>query len=433
MDYYLVKSLKISILSKYSTRYLNMISKANQKVKYFIMSVLQSSLFVGLNHPRKTFIADVLCQILSIKGKLNFLQLERYGTYCEQAYRNQYEQKFDFLAFNSLLADGLIATERAIAFDPSYIPKAGKHTYGKGKYWSGVAGASKWGLEIGGFAAVDVENSSAFHLQAYQTPSATGLKKSGLTLLGHYGDLVTKNAMGFKKISQYLLADAYFSKAPFLAAVLASEMHLISRLRDDSVLYYKYRGGLTGKKGCPKKYDGRVVATELDLNYFSVEQSDPGLQIYSATVYCKAFKRDINLAVAVFLKDGAETKRKLYFSTDLAQTATDIVHYYRSRFQIEFLYRDAKQHAGLNNCQARSKNKLDFHFNASLTAVNLAKKDWMESNANKQKSFSMADYKTLYNNTLMIELFIRKFAINPNTAKNQKIVQELLEYGKIAA
>ena len=45
----------------------------------------------------------------------------------------------------------------------------------------------------------------------------------------------------------------------------------------------------------------------------------------------------------------------------------------------------------------------------------------------------MADYKTIYNNTLMLERFMYMFAINPNTAKNQKIVKELLDYGKIAA
>ena len=71
--------------------------------------------------------------------------------------------------------------------------------------------------------------------------------------------------------------------------------------------------------------------------------------------------------------------------------------------------------------------------NAFKRDINLAKKDWMEGKSNQHKPFSMANYKTLYNNTLILELFIRKFAINPNTAKNQKIVQELLEYGKIAA
>jgi hypothetical protein len=110
-----------------------------------------------------------------------------------------------------------------------------------------------------------------------------------------------------------------------------------------------------------------------------------------------------------------------------------IVRYYRSRFQFEFLYRDAKQFTGLTTCQARSENKLDFHFNAALTAVNLAKHDWINGKYGTAKPFSMADYKTLYNNTLMLERFMCRFAINPNTAKNRKIVKELLDYGKIAA
>jgi hypothetical protein len=150
-------------------------------------------------------------------------------------------------------------------------------------------------------------------------------------------------------------------------------------------------------------------------------------------VYSKAFKRDIKLAVAVFYKDGKEIARKLYFSTDLEQQGEKIVQYYRSRFQIEFLYRDAKQFTGLTTCQARSENKLDFHFNAALTAINLAKYDWLNNKYGTQMPFSMTNYKTLYNNTLMLERFMYRFAINPNTAKNQKIVKELLIYGKIAA
>ena len=109
-----------------------------------------------------------------------------------------------------------------------------------------------------------------------------------------------------------------------------------------------------------------------------------------------------------------------------------IVRYYQSRFQIEFLYRDAKQFTGLTNCQGRSKNKLDFHFSASLSTINLAKQDWL-STKGKGQPFSMSDYKTLYNNTLMFERFMCMFAINPNTPKNQNIFKELLNYGKIAA
>lgn len=53
--------------------------------------------------------------------------------------------------------------------------------------------------------------------------------------------------------------------------------------------------------------------------------------------------------------------------------AQKIVQYYRLRFQIEFLIRDAKQHAGLEHCRVRSKRKLDFHFNMALTTVSIVK------------------------------------------------------------
>ncbi len=84
----------------------------------------------------------------------------------------------------------------------------------------------------------------------------------------------------------------------------------------------------------------------------------------------------------------------------------------------EFLYRDAKQFNGLTSCQAKSKNKLDFHFNASLIEVYLVKQDWLVIKSNKDKPLSLSDYKTMYNNNLMLERFKCIFAINPNTPKN---------------
>lgn len=405
----------------------------DQRVKHLIMSILKADIFIKINKSRKDFIFTVLLHILSIKGKINFLQLARYSPYCEQTFRINYDQEFDFLRFNKLLVEEIISTERIIAFDPCYIPKSGKQTYGKGKYWSGSDKAAKWGLDICGFGVVDVTKNTAFHLKAYQTPGIKERDTEKFNLLLHYASLISENAKTFREISKYIVADAYFSKKPIVDSVMEIYMHFISRLRDDSVLMYKYYGEPTGSKGRPKKFTGRVDLKNLDANYFVKAICDDDLTIYSAIVYSKAFKRDIKLAVAVFYKDGKELARKLYFSTDLEQDGVEIVRYYRSRFQIEFLYRDAKQYTGLTDCQARSENKLDFHFNASLTAVNLAKFDWMSNKSEEKSSFSMANYKTLFNNILMLDQFIRRFAINPNTAKNQKIYKELLEFGKIAA
>jgi len=410
-----------------------MIPKANKSVKYLIFSVLETEVFEKLNKSRKDFIVCVLWHILSIKGRINFLQLGRFGTLCEQTYRNQFAKEFDFFSFNTQLINQTISDERVIAFDPSYIPKAGKSTYGRGRYWSGVAGKAKWGLDICGFAVVDIANNTAFHLKAWQTPSADELAKKGLNLLTHYASLVTENAERFKAFSNYIVADAYFSKRPIVKAVKSSGLKFISRLRDDSVLKYKFKGERTGKKGAPKKFAGLVDVYNFNPNHFSLDLSTEEITIYSLVVYSRAFKMDIKLAIAIFYKHGVEMARKLYFSTDLKQDGEKIVRYYRSRFQIEFLYRDAKQFTGLNSCQARSKNKLDFHFNAALTAVNLAKHEWLITKGKEDKPFSMSDYKTMYNNNMMLERFMCMFAINPNTPKNQKIVKELMDYGKIAA
>ena len=63
----------------------------------------------------------------------------------------------------------------------------------------------------------------------------------------------------------------------------------------------------------------------------------------------------------------------LHVFTDLQLVAKDIYRFYKARFQIEFLFHDAKQFTDLNDCQARSRQVLNFHFNADMTAPNLIK------------------------------------------------------------
>ena len=66
------------------------------------------------------------------------------------------------------------------------------------------------------------------------------------------------------------------------------------------------------------------------------------------------------------------------------------------------------------------KQVIDSHFNVSLTTVNLAKFDWLSDETSKRIPFSMANYKTFFNNALALDQFIRRFDINPNSTKNRK-------------
>lgn len=354
-----------------------MLFKFKENSKELIISILKNKLFDDLNKSRKKFILTVFMLFLGIKGKINFLQLERNSNNCEQMYRLQFAKTFDFISFNKELIGQVCSEKRIIAFDPTYIPKAGKCTYGGGYFWSGTASTTKWGLEFCGFAVIDVNNNTGFHLKAFQTPPVSTIKEKGLTLLDHYANLTIENREVLKSISNYTVADSYFAKKKSVDAALQSDLHFISRLRDDGVMKFLYKGEPTGKKGRSKKYDGKVNIKNINTNYFELDYETDDIKIYSAVVYCQAFKRNIKCAITIFYKNGKEIKRKIYFSTDLKQSGEELVKYYRSRFQIEFIYRDAKQHTGLTNCQARSEAKLDFHVNASLTAVNLAKYDWL--------------------------------------------------------
>ena len=186
----------------------------------------------NISSPRRKFLIEIIFLYLGIKGRMNFLQFNRYGEYCEKTYRDNFETSFDFLTYNRDLVLSECSNNLAVAFDPSYIAKSGKHTPNIGRFWSGCANTTKHGLEISGIAAVDLDNNTAMHLEAVQTPNQESLRlkkdlliqeilrkdeganinKIKYTLLDHYADIIVDRAPDLLRISKILLADAYFSK-----------------------------------------------------------------------------------------------------------------------------------------------------------------------------------------------------------------------------
>src|SRR5690606_40290399 len=83
----------------------------------------------------------------------------------------------------------------------------------------------------------------------------------------------------------------------------------------------------------------------------SLHDALPILEVYSKSM-------DLNLNIVIVYTKGSKDKwiHKIYFSTDLKQDWEEVLEFYRLRFQIEFLYRDAKQFTGLNHCEADRKS-----------------------------------------------------------------------------
>ncbi len=330
-------------------------------------------------------------------------------------------------------------------FDPSYLPKSGKHTPHRDTFWSGCLGKAVKGLEIAGIAVVDVDHNTAYSLEAIQTPDRATLEQRGQSLLDHYGALFTERKDTLESLADYVVADGYFAKKPFVDALRQhTSLHVISKLRKDARLKYLAHNSIEGKtkkRGRPKQYDGNINIDELAEQHFTCCYEDQEVCIHQAVVWSVSLKQKVKLAYVVF-KDGQgklTDRYALYFCTDVDLDGYWVYRYYKARFQIEFLFRDAnrigdRQHTGLTHCQARSQNKLYFHFNIALSAVNVAKAaHYVDLPLAERKAFSLADIKTQYFNEQMLNLFLVNFQLDADLQENKAAIQQILNYGRLAA
>jgi len=407
-----------------------------------ISAILQKML--RIDKWQKEFISKIFLLSLSIGGRFNFQQMGREGEYNEQTYRNNFEKEFDFMEFNKRLIQEYCSEELIIAFDPSYIKKSGKATPGLGYFYSGVASMYKKGLEIGGIAAIDIKQNTGYHLEAVQTPSAKREDVGeGYSLVDHYADVIISRAAELTKISNTLVVDGYFPKRNFVIPIIEkTDFRIISRFRDDADLKYLYKGGKQKGRGRPRKFSGKVNTKKIDKRIFKKEYENTDVKIYSAIVYSVSLKIQVKVAYVEFKdKHGKIITYKMFFSTDTQMEGRIIFRYYKARYQIEFIYRDAKQYTGLEHSQARSENKLHFHFNVSLTSVSIGKIIQREGIDKAQRiSYSLSDIKTELRNRNMIFTFFSMYGFDQTlkkitdvNSKEHKIYRDLLNFGKIAA
>ena len=373
---------------------------------------------------------------MGLGGRYNFTNMSRYGDYSEQTYRNNFEKPFDFMAFNKNLIFENCSAHRVIAFDPSYIPKSGKKTEHIGTFWSGASSKALKGLEIGGFAVIDIDNNTAMSLEAVQTPSVKELRQAGKTLVTHYASIVIERTQVLESISKYLVADGYFAKQEFVNPLIEqTQLQVISKMRKDANLYYLYQGKPTGKKGRPKMKDGKINMKNIDKRRLRMCYQDEDTKVYQGIVYSVTLKRKVKLAYVEYWKNEKFTGQyAVLFSTDKELSGELIYRYYKGRFQIEFLFRDAKQFAGLTHTEARSESKLHFHFNTSLTAVSIAKAIYyLPLEKHLRKSFSMSNVKTLHLNKIVADRIFSNLDLDLSCEKINRVYWDALWLGKIAS
>ena len=324
-----------------------------------------------------------------------------------------------------------------LAFDPSYLPKSGKKTAHVGRFWSGKDQAVKPGIEVGAIAVVDVKNNTALSLEAVQTPGHNK-KDTGETLVDHYANVILDKIEVISSLKiKYMAVDAFFSKKRFIETITCgSNLEIVGRLRTDANLRYPFTGKQNTGRGRKRKYADKVDVDRIDRRRirFCFEEGDD-VQVFSGIAYNVSFERMVRIVYLQYYdQNGLGTTHTIFFSTDLNLSPEKILQYYRQRFQIEFLFRDAKNFAGLEDCQARSETKLHFHVNASLTTVSLAKAlHSLNIPKEERDSFSMTDVKILYFNQFITDFIFSKLALDLSCEKYRCLYEECLNIGRLAA
>ena len=413
-----------------------------------------------------------------VMQKTNFTQLAAFGSHNEKTYRSHFEKSgIDTVAFNLEMAKGYFEGSigiKALAIDPSYISKTGRHTPGLGYFWSGCAGQAKWGLEILGLGIIDTFRHECLMLGGFQTPNGSMVSSDAIDKQGeptkyivgseavtdmehvksvtgstvkrpyHKSEVKAKiekenqedEEQRFTFIDWYLhilanlnpavydytkrvVADAFFAKKNFVDGLTNLGLKIICRFRDDAAMYYIYKGPKTGKPGAPKKYDGNVDVKNLNMKVFHrIDYDFDGGKCYAGVVYSKSLGQKVKVVVWIS-KDGS--KHKIFFSNDLTLAGVDIVKIYRCRFLVEFEFRNAKGFASLEKCQARSTNKLRTHFNMSFTSLNCLKVAARESGI----PYSISNLKTFVHGQYLMNRFICVSGISADSNLITKLNNEV--------
>jgi IS4 transposase len=295
--------------------------------------------------------------------------------------------------------------------DECVATKSGKETHGLDHFFSGLLNKVVKGIAIFTLAVVDVHQRHSYPLSVEQVirseaekaaaqtkkkakakkdPKAPkkkpgrpkGSKNRDKTCVDLTPELKRIQNMVQKQLEmlqgivpiQHLALDGHFGNHNALQMVLQCGLHLISKLRCDSALYFRYEGPQK-KKGPRRKYGQKIDYRHIPHQYCVKKSTDRDIEtrIYQAEMLHREFAQPLNVVIITKtnLKTGAFANVNL-FSSDLELSWEKIVDYYSLRFQVEFNFRDAKQYWGLEDFMNTKEVPLTNALNLALFMVNVS-------------------------------------------------------------
>jgi|TARA_B100001971_G_scaffold175499_1_gene169151 hypothetical protein len=296
-----------------------------------------------------------------------------------------------------------------LAGDEVVVTKSGKETYGLDRFFSSLYKRPVPGLCFFNFSLINTKDRTAYPMvseqvvpkqaegplkakkkqkKAQQTQQKRGLGRPKgsknknkkhpdlspylLFIQGHLKGLLTRISKRLRVT--YLTLDGAFGDNDALQMVRQCDIHLISKLKHNSALYFPYEGPYAGR-GPRKKYGDKLDYDNISQDHLKETNVEDSIQtdIYQMTLLHRLFADAIN--VVVIVKTNLDTTQKAHvvlFSSDLELAYDKLIDYYKLRFQIEFNFRDAKQYWGLEDFMNIKQTSVDNAANLSFLMVNIS-------------------------------------------------------------
>ena len=390
----------------------------------FVTEIL--SRLPGLSKPQFRYMLAMFSAFFTFFGKANRTNLHRYGAPSPRTQYRWGRRDFDFFAFNreALRAVGVLEHDLIGAIDETFLKKSGKQTWGVGKFYNGCASRVERGLSASVIGVVDLDEQTAYPLHARQLPPVPDTGTRLDFAVQHYQDI--RQRLPDEEMTW--VGDGAYAATKFVDAVCEQGDILVSKLRKDAAMQHRYTGPRKSGPGRPKELDGKVVYDDLSRWRF-VEEVEPGVMLWTGRFRHDTFKRV--LRVAMLRWQGADGPRHLLlFSTEPDMDPVTVVRLYQARFQLEFVFRDAKQHTGLQDAQVRDKDSLHAHINLSLASLTILR---IEEVHRGGQTLSIASARRRKQNDNLINRILAACGIDHIDQKIQAQLRQLRDYGVIAA
>src|SRR6266704_1009531 len=232
----------------------------------------------------------------------------------------------------------------------------------------------------------------------------------------------------------YLVLDGHFGNHNALHMARQCHLHLISKLRADSALYWPYTGPYAGR-GPQRTYGDKVDYAHLPEKYLKETTVEGHIQtrLSQAQLLHKEFAQPLH--VVVIAKTNLHTQARahvLLVSSDLELAYAQLVDDYRLRFQIEFNFRDAQQYWGLEDFMNVTPTGVYNAANLALFMVNVSYR--LQAHVRpRDPDYSVLDLKADCRGYKYVEETIKMLPEKPEPVLLRQILNKVAGLGRIHA